>query len=207
MNAPIRILIADDHALLRRGLATLLKCQDGFTVVGEATNGREAVDMADELSPDVIVMDLSMPVLNGVEATRKIHARRPDVRILILTTFGTSVDIARAMQAGASGALVKDSSDEELIAAVRAVGRGEKAFSPEIKTQLEKDPTPPELTKRQQEVLESIVNGLASDAISAKLGISADAVNQHLDAIRKKLGAANRAEAVAIALRKHLLKI
>ena len=202
----IRILVADDHALLRRGLVHLLKYQKDFSIVGEACNGEEAVTLAARLEPDVVVMDLSMPVMDGVEATRRIRENRPGTRILILTTFGTSVDVARAVRAGASGALVKDSDDDELLAAIRTAADGGTAFSPEIQAQLQ-EPPPPELTDRQREILESIVHGLASDAIAAKLGISSDAVNQHINAIRTKLGAANRAEAVAIALRKHLLKI
>ena len=202
----IRILVADDHALLRRGLVNLLKYQKDFSIVGEACNGEEAVNLADRLEPDVVVMDLSMPVMDGVEATQRIRENRPATRILILTTFGTSVDVARAVRAGASGALVKDSDDDELLAAIRTAADGGTAFSPEIEAQLQ-EPPPPELTARQRDVLESIVHGLASDAIAAKLGISSDAVNQHINAIRTKLGAANRAEAVAIALRKHLLKV
>ena len=201
----IRILVADDHALLRRGLVNLLKYPKDFSIVGEACNGEEAVTLAARLEPDVVVMDLSMPVMDGVEATRRIRENRPGTRILILTTFGTSVDVARAVRAGASGALVKDSDDDELLAAIRTAADGGTAFSPEIQAQLQEPP--PELTDRQREILESIVHGLASDAIAAKLGISSDAVNQHINAIRTKLGAANRAEAVAIALRKHLLKI
>ena len=202
----VRILVADDHALLRRGLVSLLDYQKDFAVIGEAGNGREAVDLARELKPNVVILDLSMPVMDGVEATRLIHEAQPSVRILILTTFGTSVDVARAVRAGASGALVKDSDDDELLSSIRKVSNGETAFSPEIQSLLKEAP-PPELTDRQREVLEAIVHGLASDAIAARLDISTDAVNQHLDAIRKKLGAANRTEAVAIALRKHLLKI
>ena len=202
----IRILVADDHALLRRGLVNLLKYQKDFAIVGEACNGEEAVRLASELRPDVVVMDLSMPVMDGVEATRRIHEIRPGTHILILTTFGTSIDVARAVRSGASGALVKDSDDDELLSAIRTAANGGTAFSPEIQAQLQ-EPPPPELTDRQREILESIVHGLASDAIAAKLGISSDAVNQHINAIRTKLGAANRAEAVAIALRKHLLKV
>ena len=202
----IRILVADDHALLRRGLVSLLNYQKDFAVIGEAGNGREAVDRCGELEPDVVILDLSMPVMDGVEAARLIHEAQPDVRILILTTFGTSVDVARAVRAGASGALVKDSDDDELLSSIRKVANGESAFSPEIQVLL-KEPLPPELTDRQREVLEAIVHGLASDAIAARLGISTDAVNQHINAIRAKLGASNRTEAVAIALRKHLLKI
>ena len=201
----IRILVADDHALLRRGLVSLLDYQKDFAVIGEAGNGREAADRCRELEPDVVILDLSMPVMDGVEAARLIHEAQPGVRILILTTFGTSVDVARAVRAGASGALVKDSDDDELLSSIRKVANGESAFSPEIQALL-KEPLPPELTDRQREVLEAIVHGLASDAIAARLGISTDAVNQHINAIRTKLGAANRAEAVAIALRKHLLK-
>ena len=202
----IRILVADDHALLRRGLVTLLRYQKDFVIVGEACNGQEAVDRAKELRPDVIVMDLSMPVMDGVEASRRIRNLQIGAKILILTTFGTSIDVTHAVQAGATGALVKDSDDDALLSAIRTVANGGKIFSPEIQTMLEK-PLPPTLTGRQREILESIVHGLSSDAISAKLGISTDAVNQHINAIRTKLGAANRAEAVAIAIRKQLLNI
>jgi len=204
---PLRILIADDHALLRHGLELVLAMHEGVSVIGGAEDGAEAVRLCRELMPDIVIMDLSMPVLDGVEATRQIHHDQPDIKILILTTFGTSVDVARAIQAGASGALVKDAGEDELIAALREVAAGGVAFSPEIKSILNENPVPPELTKRQQIILKHTVEGLASDAIAANLGISSYSVNQQLDAIRKKLGAANRTEAVAIALRKHLLKI
>ena len=201
-----RILLADDHVLLRRGLATLLCSQRGFSVVGEASNGQEAVVLTDKLNPDLVIMDLSMPVMDGVEATRRILKVNPKTRILLLTTFGTSLDVARAVQAGAVGALVKDTGEDELIAAIRKIVAGDTVFSPEIKPLLQMPP-PPELSDRQAEVLENLVRGLASDAIAANLGITTNAVNKHIEALRKKLGAANRTEAVAIALRKHLLKI
>ena len=204
---PIRILIADDHALLRHGLTMVFALHSDLTVVGEAKNGVEALRLAKATSPDVIIMDLSMPGMDGVEATRQIHEAVPAAKILILTTFGTSADVARALREGASGALVKDADDDELVRAIRCVAAGKQAFSREIKAMLKSEPEPPELTERQRELLSSIVNGLASEAIAANLGISAYSVNQQLDAIRKKLGAANRTEAVAIALRKHLLKI
>ena len=205
--APIRILIADDHALLRHGLVMVFALHKDLTVVGEAKNGLEAVELAKSTAPDVVIMDLSMPGVDGVEATRRIHEAVPAAKILILTTFGTSVDVARALREGASGALVKDTDDDELVKAIRSVVAGKQVFSREIKAMLKNEPEPPELTARQQELLSSIVRGLASDAIAANLGISTYSVNQQLDAIRKKLGAANRAEAVAIALRKQLLKI
>ena len=205
--APIRILIADDHALLRHGLVMVFALHKDLTVVGEAKNGLEAVELAKSTAPDVVIMDLSMPGMDGVEATRRIHEAVPAAKILILTTFGTSADVARALREGASGALVKDTDDDELVKAIRSVAAGRQVFSREIRAMLKNEPEPPELTARQQELLSSIVRGLASDAIAANLGISTYSVNQQLDAIRKKLGAANRTEAVAIALRKQLLKV
>ena len=203
----IKILIVDDHALLRRGLATLFRLQKDIAVIGEAANGIEAVSQADALKPDVVVMDLSMPVMDGVEATKQIRLSHPEMKVLIMTTFGSSVDVLRAVKFGASGAIVKDAEYEDLLSAIRTVANGGTIFTPEIETMLETETEPPELTRRQHQVLESIMHGLASDAIAAKLGISTPAVNQHINAIRTKLGAANRTEAVAIALRKHLLKI
>lgn len=202
----IRILVADDHSLVRRGLVNLLKYQKDFSVVGEACNGKEAVEKAVELAPDVVIMDLSMPEMDGVEASRQIHESVQNANILILTTFGTSIDVARAINAGASGAIVKDSDDDTLLAAIRTVAVGGQAFSPEIAAII-KEPLPPDLTERQREILEAIVHGQTSDIIASRLRISTDAVNQHINAVRAKLGASTRREAVAIALRKHLLKI
>lgn len=202
----IRILVADDHSLVRRGLVNLLKYQKDFSVVGEACNGKEAVEKAVELAPDVVIMDLSMPEMDGVEASRQIHESVQNANILILTTFGTSIDVARAINAGASGAIVKDSDDDTLLEAIRTVAVGGQVFSPEIAAII-KEPLPPDLTERQREILEAIVHGQTSDIIASRLGISTDAVNQHINAVRAKLGASSRREAVAIALRKHLLKI
>ena len=202
-----RILIADDHVLVRRGLADLLDAERDFTVVGEAANGKEACEQAKRLKPDLIIMDLSMPTMNGAEATQAIHAHAPETKILVLTTFGMSVDVNRALDAGASGALVKDTDEDELIEAMRAVLHGKTVLSPAIRAMLQSEPRPPELTGRQREILELTIHGLSSEDISSRLGISTNAVEQHLAAIRNKLGASNRVEAVAIALRKHLLKI
>ena len=153
MEEPIKILIVDDHALLRRGLATLLGFDKSLSVAGDAKNGAEAVKAALELKPDVVVMDLSMPVMDGVEATRRIREALPSTRVLILTTYSTSVDVARAMKAGASGAFVKDADDDRLIEAIHKVAAGETAFSPEIESMLESEPHPPALTERQQNIL------------------------------------------------------
>ena len=207
MKDPIKILIADDHALLRRGFTTILGFDKSLSVIGDAKNGEEAVKAALELEPDIVVMDLAMPVMDGVETTRRIRDRLPATRVLILTTYSTSADVLRAMKAGASGAFVKDTDGDRLIEALHKVAEGETAFSPEIESMIASEPNPPALTERQQNILEATSKGLSSEQIAAKLDISAYAVNQHIDAIRRKLGAQSRTEAVAIAIKKHLLKI
>lgn len=207
MKTKIKILIADDHPLMRQGLSTLLDADPSLQIVGEAKNGADAVEKASELKPDVIVMDLSMPVMDGVEATRRIREANPDTKVLILTTYGTSADIAHAIDAGASGALVKDAEYDRLISAIRALADGGMAFSPEIESMLKKEPHPPTLTERQRQILEHTINGLSADEISKKMNLSSFTVNEHLDAVKRKLGAANRTEAVAIALKKQILKI
>ena len=204
---PVSVLLVDDHALIRRGLTDLIRYESDLNVAGEASNGQEAVEAARKLNPDVIVMDLMMPEMDGVEATRRIKAERPDSRILILTTFGTSADVARAMAAGASGAIMKDAETDDQLAAIRAVAAGGKAFSPGIEKALNELQPTPDLTDRQLLILESVTRGLTNRDIATMLGISADAVKQHLAAIFSKLGAANRSEAIYIALRKHLLKL
>ena len=206
MKSKTRILIVDDHALLRRGLADLLRYEKDLAVVGEASDGEAAVAAATELKPDVVIMDLVMPVMDGVEATRRIKAVQPEAKIIILTTFGTSVDVARAIAAGASGAIMKDASMEEQLTAIRTVASGDKVLSPEIAKAVQEEPLP-EFTKRQLVILESAARGLTNKDIATMLEISVDAVKQHLAAICSKLGAANRVEAITIALRKHLLKM
>ena len=206
-KAKIKILIADDHPLMRQGLATLLNADPGLQIVGEAKNGADAAEKSVELKPDVIVMDLSMPVMDGVEATRRISEANLETKVLILTTYGTSADIAHAIDAGASGALVKDAEYDRLVAAIRAIADGGTAFSPEIETMLRKEPHPPTLTERQRQILELTIDGLSAEEISKQLNLSPFTVNEHLDAVRRKLGAANRAEAIAIALKKQLIKV
>lgn len=212
LNAPqnrkkTTILLVDDHALLRRGLADLIKYEVDLEVIGEAADGEAAITAAERLNPDVIVMDLMMPVMDGVEATRRIKATMPETKILILTTFGTSADVARAVDAGASGAIMKDDAMENQLAAIRTAANGGKAFSPGIEKSLRDAPSIPKLTDKQKVILESVTRGLTNRDIARMLDISTDAVKQHLAAIFSKLGAANRSEAISIALRKHLLKI
>ena len=202
-----RILLVDDHALLRRGLADLIRYEKDMSVVGEAGDGETAINAAVSLKPDLVVMDLMMPVVDGVEATRRIKDVLPSTHVLILTTFGTSADVARAISAGATGAIMKDASTDEQLAAIRTVAAGGTVFSPEIQRSMDETPKPPDFTDRQLEVLQSVVDGLGNKEIASKLKISTDAVKQHLNAICTKLGASNRVEAVSIALRRHLLRV
>lgn len=203
----IRILVADDHSVMRMGLVALFETEPDFSVVGEAEDGQEAIALARKLRPDVIVMDIAMPVTDGVSATAAIRKALPDANVLILTTVATSDVLAKALASGARGALLKNTSNEEIVAAIRAVARGESAVSAEIRLMIEEDPPAPELTARQKDVLSSIMRGLTNKDISTQLGICPDRVKDHINAIMQKLGAANRSEAVAIALRKQLLKI
>ena len=206
MQQKIRILIADDHSVVRFGLAALLGRKKDFQVVGQAKDGDTAISLAKSLSPDVVIMDLMMPRTDGVEATRQICEANPDVKVLILTSYAASADIARAIDAGASGAIVKDADNADLISAIREVAAGGTAFSGEISNAIEAEPAMKELTQKQMEVLKSITRGLSNPDISKLLGISLNAVKQHTRAVFAKLGAANRTEAVAIAMRRHLLK-
>ena len=207
MTQKIKLLIADDHAIVRYGLNSLFSAQNDISVVGQAKNGEEAVRLALSERPDIVIMDLVMPKMDGAEATRKIRAHLPDCRVVILTSFGTSDDIAHALEAGATGALMKSAEDTELVDALRRIAAGERVIAPEIRQMLEDEPPVPKLTPRQKDILASLTHGLTNRDIARQLGIREDGVNLHIIAILQKLGAANRTEAVAIALRKHLLKI
>lgn len=202
----IRILIADDHKMVRDGLAALLGTKRDLEVIGAVGNGQEAVEKALALKPNVVIMDLMMPIMDGVEATREIRKAAPTVQILVLTTFWTSDGIAHAIEAGALGAMMKSADHEELAEAIRKVAGGEQAISEEVALQMKIDPPVPNLTPRQMEILDSMVRGLNNLDIAKQLGIRRDGVKEHVNAILTKIGASNRTEAVAIALRKHLLK-
>ena len=203
----IRILIADDHSLVRMGLASLLGAKAGFAVVGEATNGKEAVDAAKKLKPDVVVMDLMMPVCNGADATAAIHDAAPEVKVMMLTTFGAANDIALALKNGATGAVMKSMTNDELVDAIRRVAAGERVVSPEIERMMAELEPLPELSQRQLQILDSITRGLSNSEISMQYGISLESVKTHTAKLFAKIGAANRAEAAGIALRRHLLKM
>jgi len=202
----IRILLADDHSLVRIGLTTLLNTQSDLAVVGEAEDGDEAVALYDRLTPDVVIMDLMMAGTDGAEATRRIRERHPDARVIILTSFTTSDELARALSYGAVGAQRKGSSTDGLLVAIRAVARGEQAIDPEVGRLIEAKDHVPCLTERQEQVLKAVFDGYTTDVIASQQGISTSAVKKHIARILTKLGATTRAVAVGIALKRHLLK-
>lgn len=205
--ARIKVLVADDHSVVRMGLSALLGAEGDIDVVGEARNGVEAFSEAMRLKPDVVIMDLVMPKKDGVAATAELHKALPSAKVLILTSFSTSDGISHAIKAGAAGVLMKSEENETLTSAIRAVHRGERVIPMNIRRLMVEDPPVPELSPRQREILSSITMGLSNDDIAKQLGVSKASVKTHILLLFKKLGAATRAEAVAIALRKHLLKI
>ena len=201
----IRILLADDHLVVRMGIASLISYESDMAVVGEAETGLEAVALARELKPDIVIMDLMMPKLNGAEAAERIRKSDPDVRILVLTSFGTSPDIRRALNAGATGVLLKSSSQEDILSAIRSVMSGTRIVSPEIASTLSLTDDRPELSARQIEVLNLAAKGFSNADIARILGISVNSVKDHLKLIYSRLGVATRTEATALALNRNLI--
>ena len=205
MKQKIRILIADDHAVVRLGLASLFSTQTDMEVVAKAKNGEEAVGLAVKTRPDVIVMDLVMPHMDGAEAMAKIKELVPSAKVIMLTSFGSYEGVARAIRAGASGAITKTTEDEQIVPIIRRVATGETVISPEIRKQLAENPAIPELSPRQAQILAALTRGLSNPDIAKMLDTTPENVRDHLKVVFAKIGAANRTEAVGIALRKHLL--
>lgn len=199
MKKNIRILIADDHMIVRMGLATLIGLEPDLSVVGEADNGETAIALARELRPDVIIMDLMMPGMNGADATDTILKSLPQTKILLLTTFGAAEGVRRALTAGAAGALVKDSSNDQLLDAIRAVAAGRRVLSPEIAKNVKSAPSV-DLTDRQREIVRLLVKGLTNQDIARISGISLEGVKSHLKSIYQKLDVSSRTEAASRAL-------
>jgi len=202
----IRILVADDHAVVRMGLVALFEAEQDIEVVGEAGDGVETLAVARRTRPGVILMDLVMPRKDGVEATASVKAEWPQTKVLILTTFSSAGDIARAIDAGADGVLLKNSDYSEVAAAIRAIADGKDAIAPEVRKMIAEYAPMPNLTRCQKEVLDLMSRGFTNSDIARHLGITPDGVNDHVRRFMQKLGAANRTEAVAIAIRRHLLK-
>ena len=202
-----RILLADDHLVVRMGIASIISFEPDLEVVAEADTGEEAVALARAHKPDVVVMDLMMPKLSGADATVAILQENPAVRVLILTTFGTSEDMRRALDAGAAGGLVKSSSQAEIIAAIRAVAAGQRVLSPEIEHALGTTAEPPLLSMRQLEVLNLAAKGFTNREIGEILGIGVNGVKAHLKVIYTRLGAASRTEATSLAINLRLISV
>ena len=207
MTDPIRILVADDHAITRFGIISLLETEPNLSVIGQAEDGESAITETNRLRPDVVIMDLMMPTVDGLEATKRIMKAHPETKILILTSFGEADSIGHALNAGASGAIMKNTDTSDFPAIVRDIAAGKRIISPEISKMLSDNPPVPNLTERQKAILLSVTRGLSNKDIAAQFDISTDCAKDHVNTILAKIGAANRAEAVAIALRKHLLKI
>ncbi len=210
--ATIRILIADDHPVVREGLQGLLSIKPGFEVIGTAEDGEEAVLQARLLQPDVIVMDLEMPRKNGLEAIQEIRAANANAKILVVTSFTEDKKIFAALDAGALGCLLKDSSPQELIRAIRDVNRGEMALHPAIARKLlnqqnKQDDAETSLTDREIEVIKLVAQGLDNPEIAEKLVISLPTVRSHVTNILNKLGLSNRTQAALYALRHNLVTL
>jgi DNA-binding NarL/FixJ family response regulator len=203
----IRILIVDDHFVVRTGLAAVISTQPDMEVVGEAVDGRQAVEMFRKHTPDITLMDLRMPEMNGVQAIAAIRREFADARFIVLTTYDGDEDIYRALQAGARGYLLKDMLREGLIEAIRAVHAGQRRIPAEVANRLADRMTRTELTSREMEVLELIVRGRSNKQIGAELGIAEGTVKIHINNILSKLGVDDRTQAATSALQRGLVHL
>ena len=207
---PIRVMLVDDHAMVRRGLATFLMVFDDLELVGEAENGADAIRRCAETRPDVVLMDMVMPEMDGASATRAIRQQFPQVQVIALTSFKEGELIKNALEAGAIGYLLKDVSADELARAIRAAHSGRATLSPEAAQALVETANQPpapglDLTEREREVLALMVEGLNNTQIAGKLVVSPSTIKSHVSNILSKLGVASRTEAVTLALRQKLI--
>jgi NarL family two-component system response regulator LiaR len=208
---PIRVLIVDDHAMVRKGLLAILKNHPELELVGEARDGREAIECCGQLKPDVILMDLVMPELGGVAATRAIHQRWPNIRVIALTSFQEKELVQDALQAGAIGYLLKNVSGDELAEAIRQAHGGRPTLAPEAVQALVQPASEvitlgADLTRREHEVLSLLVKGMSNPEIAERLVISRATVKVHVSSILSKLGVASRAEAISLAIQNKLVR-
>ena len=204
---PITLLIAEDHGIVRQGIVSILQRQAEFTVVAEARDGLEAIDLHETHQPDVTLMDLRMPNLEGVDAISRIRAHTPDAKIIILTTYDTDEDIYRGLQAGARGYILKDADFEDLIDAVRTVYSNKRYLPTNVALKLAERMSSEELTEREQEVLNLMVRGSSTSALAEKLNLSEGTVKFHINHIFQKLGVNDRTQAVVVALRRGLARL
>ena len=207
---PIRLLIADDHPVVRDGLRAMLATQPDMELVGEAATGTEAVAHARALRPDVVLMDLQMPDLDGPAAIATLREQAPEVRVLVLTTYGTDADITRAVDAGATGYLLKDAPREQLFGAIRAAAKGESVLSPSVATRVlgrMRAPAEEALSPRELEILGAVARGLSNKDIGRQLYVSEATVKTHLLRVFSKLGVDDRTAAVTVALERGIIRL
>jgi DNA-binding NarL/FixJ family response regulator len=207
MGSSIRILTVDDHPILREGIAAILAAEPDFELVGEANNGREAIDQFRAHRPDVTLMDLQMPQMNGIEAIRAIRKEFSDARIIVLTTYSGDAQAVRAFEAGAFGYLLKSMLRKELIETIRSAHAGKKRIPPEVAVEMAEHHTDDSLTEREIEVLLQVAGGRANKMIAVDLKISEETVKAHMKNILSKLGANDRTHAVTIALKRGIIEI
>ena len=215
MSDLIRVYVTDDHPIVRRGIKQLLDTEPDIEVVGEATNGREAIADMDQLKPDIVLMDLVMPLMDGIEAIRQIKAGHPSIQILVLTSFATDDKVFPAIKAGALGYLIKDTGPDELVRAIRQVHQGQLTLHPSIAQKLlkeltltsEQPPSPDPLTEREVDVLKLIARGLSNQEIAETLVVSIATVYTHVSKILDKLHLASRTQAALYALREGLASL
>jgi len=206
---PVRLMIVDDHTMVRRGLGTILKVFDDIQLVGEAESGEAAIQLCAEVLPDVILMDMSLPGMDGAMATRSIRKKFPQIQVIVLTSFKAGNLIKQALEAGAIGYLLKDVSADDLVQAIRSAHTGRATLSPEAAQSLvETANLPPspglDLTEREREVLALMIEGLNNTQIAARLTVSPSTIKSHVSNILSKLGVASRTEAVTLALRNQI---
>jgi DNA-binding NarL/FixJ family response regulator len=206
----IKILMADDHPVVRAGIRGMLETQPEFEVIAEAENGREAFEQIGKLKPDVVLMDLRMPEMDGVEAIGKIKEKYPNINILVLTTYDTDADIVRAVEAGATGYLLKDAPREELFRAVRATAKGETVLAPVVAARLMgkvRDHGEQALSAREIDVLMLVARGASNQDVAEKLYVSTATVKSHLIQIYQKLGVSDRTAAVTTAIERGIIRL
>jgi DNA-binding NarL/FixJ family response regulator len=206
-DAQIRILVADDHFIVRMGLVSLINTEPDMEVVGEAADGKQVVDLFGKCKPDLVLMDLRMPVKDGIQATAEIRSEHPQARVLVLTTFDGDTDIHKALQAGAQGYVLKNSTGEKLIPAMRAVIAGQRWIPTEVASRLASRKMFEELTPREVQVLELLAKGLANKQIGDVLNITEHTVKDHLKSILGKLHVADRTEAVTAAIQRGIIHL